>query len=59
VSGVQIGDFLDQAPTQKMVYVRVSDWWRRERDLLTKNRVFVDIPHLLLYMDYDVFNPTS
>jgi len=59
VSGVQVGDFLEQAPTQKMVYMRVCDWWRREGDLLTENWVFVDIPHLLLQMDYDVFNPAS
>ncbi len=55
LSGAQIGDFLDQKPTNKMLYMRVCDWWRREGDLLMENWVFVDIPHVLLQMDYDVF----
>jgi len=33
--------------------------WRREGHLLTDNWVFVDIPHLLLQMDYGVFSPAS
>jgi hypothetical protein len=32
-----------------------GDWWRREGNLLIKNWVFVDIPHVLLQMGYDLF----
>ena len=32
-----------------------GDWWRREGDLLVENWVFVDIPHVLLQMGYDLF----
>ena len=32
-----------------------GDWWRREGDLLIENWVFVDIPHVLLQMGYDLF----
>ena len=35
--------------------MRVGDWWRREGDLLVENWVFVDIPHVLLQMGYDLF----
>ena len=47
--------FLDQPATDKTLYMRVCDWWRREGDLLVENWVFVDIPHVLLQMDYDLF----
>jgi len=32
-----------------------GNWWRREGDLLIENWVFVDIPHVLLQMGYDLF----
>ena len=32
-----------------------GDWWCREGDLLIENWVFVDIPHVLLQMGYDLF----
>lgn len=55
VSGTQIKPYLGQPATHKMLYMRVCDWWRREGELLTENWVFVDIPHVLLQMGYDLF----
>ncbi|MDD9908995.1 MAG: hypothetical protein OXR62_04810 [Ahrensia sp.] len=51
----QIKPFLSQPATDKVLYMRVCDWWRREGDLLVENWVFVDIPHVLLQMGYDLF----
>ncbi|MDA9369081.1 hypothetical protein N9R41_00610 [bacterium] len=33
---------------------RVCDWWRRENELLVENWFFVDIPHVLLQLGYDL-----
>lgn len=55
LSGIQRKPFLDQPATNEMLYMRVCDWWRREGDLLVENWVFVDIPHVLLQMGYDLF----
>ena len=52
---LQAKPFLDQPVTKDRLYMRVCDWWRREGDLLVENWVFVDIPHVLLQMGYDVF----
>lgn len=51
----QAKSFLGQPSKGKVLYMRVCDWWRREDDLLVENWVFVDIPHVLLQMDYDLF----
>lgn len=51
----QTGTFLSQPATNKTLFMRVCDWWRREDDLLIENWVFVDIPHVLLQMGYDLF----
>ena len=51
----QVKSFLGQPATNKTLYMRVCDWWRREDDLLVENWVFVDIPHVLLQMGYDLF----
>ncbi|MCP4381034.1 MAG: ester cyclase, partial [Hyphomicrobiales bacterium] len=56
LSGVQIKPYLGQPATNKMLYMRVCDWWRRENDLLVENWVFVDIPHVLMQMGYDLFD---
>ena len=56
LTGVNVKPFLGQGPTNERVYMRVSDWWRREGDLLVENWVFVDVPHVLLQMGYDVFS---
>ena len=55
LSGTQIKPYLGQPATNEMLYMRVCDWWRREGDLLVENWVFVDIPHVLLQMGYDLF----
>ncbi|MEM9603528.1 MAG: nuclear transport factor 2 family protein [Pseudomonadota bacterium] len=53
---VQAKPFLEQPVTDKRLTMRVSDWWRREGDLLAENWVFVDIPDVLLQLGFDVFN---
>jgi len=55
LTGVQVKTFLDQPATGKRVFMRVCDWWSREGDRLYENWVFVDIPHVLLQLGYDVF----
>jgi hypothetical protein len=55
LNAVQVKPFLGQPATGKRLFMRVCDWWRREGDLLAENWVFVDIPHVLLQMGYDLF----
>ena len=55
----QAKTFLSQKSTGKVLYMRVCDWWRREDDKLVENWVFVDIPHVLLQMGYDLFSEIS
>ncbi len=55
LNAVQAKTFLGQPSSGKRLYMRVCDWWRREGDLLVENWVFVDIPHVLLQMGYDLF----
>lgn len=52
---VQVKPFLGQPATGKRLFMRVCDWWRREGDLLAENWVFVDIPHVLLQLDVNIF----
>jgi hypothetical protein len=56
---IQIKPFLDQAPTDERLYMRVCDWWRRDKtpqgDLLVENWVFVDIPDVLKQLGNDLF----
>ena len=56
LTGIHIKPFLDQDATGKRVFMRVCDWWRREGNLLMENWVFVDVPHVLLQLDHDVFS---
>lgn len=55
LTGINVKPFLGQGPTKERIFMRVCDWWRRENDLLVENWVFVDVPHLLLQIDYDLF----
>ncbi len=55
LNAVQKESFLGQPSDGKRLYMRVCDWWRREDDLLVENWVFVDIPHVLLQMGFDLF----
>jgi hypothetical protein len=56
---MQVKPFLGQGPTDKRVYMRVCDFWRRDGDLLAENWVFVDALHFLLQLDYDVLQKIS
>ncbi len=58
VSGVHVKSYLGFEPTQKLVLMRVCDWWRRKGDLLLENWVFVDIPDLLMQFGHDLFAET-
>jgi predicted ester cyclase len=49
------GDYLGVPATGRPITMRVMDWWRREGELLRENWVFIDLPHLLLQMDVDLF----
>lgn len=53
LTGVNVKSFLGQGPTNKRVFMRVCDWWRREDSLLIENWVFVDVPHVLLQLGFD------
>lgn len=59
LTGVHVKPFLGQAATRERVFMRVCDWWRRDGDKLAENWVFVDIPHVLLQLGYDVFKEIS
>ena len=56
---MQVKPFLGQGPTDKRVYMRVCDFWRRDGHLLAENWVFVDALHFLLQLDYDVLDNLS
>lgn len=56
---LQAQPFLGQPVTDKRLYMRVCDWWRRQGDKLIENWVFVDIPHVLLQLGFDVFAPKN
>ena len=56
---VQAKPFLGQPVSDKRLTMRVSDWWRRDGDKLAENWVFVDIPHFLLQLGYDVLGQES
>ena len=55
LNAVQVKPFLGQPAKGERLFMRVCDWWRMDGDLLVENWVFVDIPHVLLQMGYDVF----
>ena len=55
LNAVQIKPFLGQPAGGKRLFMRVCDWWRRDGDKLVENWVFVDILHVLLQLDVDLF----
>lgn len=55
LNAVQAKTFLGQPSNGERLFMRVCDWWRRDGDLLVENWIFVDIPHVLLQMGYDIF----
>lgn len=56
VTGTHVKTFLDQPATGKRVFMRVSDWWRRDEHRLMENWVIVDVPHLLQQLGADLFD---
>jgi SnoaL-like domain len=55
VLATHAGDYLGVPATQRAIGMRVADWWRSDGRWLTENWVLIDLPHLLLQMDVDVF----
>lgn len=55
LNAVQRKPFLGQASKGERLYMRVCDWWRCEGEKIVENWVFVDVPHVLMQMDFDVF----
>jgi predicted ester cyclase len=49
------GNFLGFKPTGKQFIFRDFDWWRREGDFIVENWVPMDLIHLLLQLDIDIF----
>ncbi len=46
-------------PKGQQFTCRISDWWRREGNILVENWVFVDIINMLKQFDYDVFKTAN
>lgn len=56
IRGTHTGKELFGVPaTGKSITIRVMDWWRAEGDLLIENWIFIDIPELLMQINYDLF----
>jgi hypothetical protein len=49
--GINVKPFLGQKPPNR-IFMRVSDWWQRDYQVLIKNWVFVDAPDILLQLVY-------
>ncbi|MDA9795546.1 hypothetical protein N9C22_04750 [Paracoccaceae bacterium] len=45
--GINIKPFLGQKPPNR-IFMRLSDWWQRDYQVLIKNWVFADAPDILL-----------
>ena len=56
INGTHNGKELFGIPASgRKITIRVMDWWRREGDWLTENWIFIDIPELLMQLDFDLF----
>jgi predicted ester cyclase len=55
IRATHAGPYLGVPPTHRPITMRVMDIWRREGDRLAENWVYIDLPHLLLQMDVDLF----
>ncbi len=55
VIATHAGDYLGAKATQRQIGMRVADWWHCDGRWLTENWVLIDLPHLLLQMDVDLF----
>lgn len=47
--------WLGVQPSGRPLNMRVMDWWRRDGELLRENWIFIDIPHVLLQLDINLF----
>jgi hypothetical protein len=52
--GINVKPFLGQKPPNR-IFMRLSDWWQRDYQVLIKNWVFVDAPDILLQLVYQPF----
>jgi hypothetical protein len=55
IRGIHSGEYLGIPPTGNVVDVRLMDFYRREGELIVENWVPIDMVHMLLQMDFDVF----
>ncbi|MCP5001555.1 MAG: ester cyclase [Hyphomicrobiales bacterium] len=55
ITGIHVKPFLGIGPTHHRVYMRDCDWWRCKDGKIIENWCMLDIPHLLLQLDYDLF----
>lgn len=55
VGASHAGEYLGVPATQRRIEMRVADWWRCDGRWLTENWVLIDLPHLMLQMDVDLF----
>ena len=55
ITGVHVRPFLGLDATRKRVFMRDCDWWRCKDDKIIENWCMLDIPHVLMQLDYDLF----
>ncbi len=55
VVATHAGDYLGTKASQRPVGMRVADWWHCDGRWLTENWVLIDLPHLMLQLDVDLF----
>jgi predicted ester cyclase len=55
IRAVQGGEYLGAPASGKEIEMRVMDWWTRKGDLLYENWIFIDVPHLFMQLDIDLF----
>ena len=55
ITGIHDKPFLGITPRGKRVFMRDCDWWRCEGGKIVENWCMLDLPHLLMQLDYDVF----
>jgi hypothetical protein len=51
LTGINVKPFLGQKPPNR-IFMRFSDWWQRDYQVLIENWVFVDAPDILLRAVY-------
>ena len=59
ITGVQTRSFLGLEPTGKRVFMRDCDWWRCKDGKIVENWCMLDIPHVLMQLDFDLFADVS